>query len=67
MKIMVLEPFVYNGKEIKPGLVDGGEAELQSLSMFGPVRPATSTEIEELSEVETAEAKTTGKEKATRR
>jgi len=57
MKIMVLEPFVYNGKELKPGLVDGSETELSSMSQYGPVRPATSTEIQEsYQSLETAEA-----------
>lgn len=67
MKIMVLESFKYNGKEIKAGIVDGNDAELQSLSQFGPVRPATSTEIQEFEKIETAEAKHQGRETAARR
>ena len=67
MKIMVLAPFEYNGKEIKAGLADASEAELQSLSQFGPVRPATSTEIQEANKPESAEIKANSRENAARK
>ena len=67
MKLMVLAPFEYNGKEIKAGLVEGNEAELQSLAQFGPIRPATSTEIQEAEKLETAEIKANTRENASRK
>ena len=53
MKAIVLESFEYEGEEIGLGIVDISDAELRSMSQFGRIRPATSTEIEE-SQVERA-------------
>ena len=54
MKLISLDDFDYQGTPVKRGVFDGTEAELISMSQFGPVRPATSTECEEF---ETATAK----------
>jgi len=48
MKAIVLEQFEYDGDTIEPGIVDISDAELRSMSQFGRIRPATSTEVQEL-------------------
>jgi len=68
MKIIALAAFDYGGGVIGAGVFDGTEAEMVSMSQFGPVRPATSTEIEESeAKPETAEAKHAEKETADRK
>ena len=53
MKLIALNEFDYQGVRVKPGVFDGSEAEMLSMSHFGKVRPATSIEIEE-SQIECA-------------
>lgn len=47
MKLIALNEFDYQGVRVKPGVFDGSEAEMLSMSHFGKIRPATSIEIEE--------------------
>jgi hypothetical protein len=54
MKLIALDDFDNQGTPVKRGVFDGTEAELVSMSQFGPVRPATSTEAQEY---ETANSK----------
>ena len=67
MKLIALNEFDYQGVRVKPGVFDGSEAEMISMSHYGKVRPATSTEIQESGKYETAAAKHPGKEKAAKR
>jgi hypothetical protein len=67
MKLIALESFDYQGTRVAPGVFDGTEAELLSMSQYGRVRPATSTEIQEAEPIQTATAKHPGKETAARR
>lgn len=55
MKAIVLEQFEYDGRTIEPGIVEISNAELRSMSFFGRIRPATSTEVQE-SKLERAES-----------
>lgn len=53
MKLIALNEFDYQGVRVTPGVFDGSEADMISMSHFGKVRPATSTEVEE-SQIECA-------------
>lgn len=74
MKAIVLEPFEYYGRGIEIGIIECSDAELQSMSFFGRIRPATSTEIEEAGlldkpekrKPERAQSRQYGKENAAR-
>lgn len=55
MKAIVLDQFEYDGDTIEPGIVEINDAELRSMSQFGRIRPATSTEVQE-SKLERASA-----------
>ncbi len=67
MKLIALDDFDYQGTPVKRGVFDGSEAEMVSMSQFGPVRPATSIEIEEAEYPEKAQAKHPGKQTAARK
>ena len=67
MKLIALAEFNYAGTAVKEGIFDGSEAELLSMQQYGPVRPATSTEIEQDGKYETAIDKHPRREKAVKR